>query len=98
MERDSQESHGDVNPSIICPILLRPMVDPVIDREGNSFERVAIYEWIALHGTSPITRNPCSTDDLIPNRTLKDLINHLNSLSDDDLGTENLGLQVKLDK
>ena len=35
---------------------------------------------------------------LYPNRTLKDLINHLNSLSDDDLGTENLGLQVKLNK
>ena len=50
------------------------MIDPAIDREGNTYEREAITEWIKLHGTSPITRNFISTYDLTPNRALRDAI------------------------
>jgi hypothetical protein len=34
-----------------CPITLEPLVDPVIDPEGNTFERAAIFAWIREHGT-----------------------------------------------
>jgi hypothetical protein len=57
-----------------CPITREIMTDPVIDREGNTYERDAITEWIKLHGTSPITRNYLSTYDLAPNRALREAI------------------------
>ena len=50
------------------------MVDPVVDREGNSYERREIETWLASHGTSPITRTPMTIHDLIPNRALRELI------------------------
>ena len=62
------------NPSFYCPITAELMRDPVIDREGNSYERIAIEEWIALKGVSPITRNPLHTGDLAPNRALREAI------------------------
>jgi len=34
------------------------MVDPVIDPEGNTYERSAIEDWLSKNQTSPITRNP----------------------------------------
>ena len=40
----------------ICPITAEIMVDPVVDPDGNSYERQAIETWLARHGTSPITR------------------------------------------
>jgi Mg-chelatase subunit ChlD len=58
----------------ICPISHQIMKDPVCDKEGNTFDRIFIEEWLQLHGTSPITRTPMTVDDLVPNRVLKDLI------------------------
>ena len=54
------------------------MVDPVIDKEGNSFERREIETWLAAHGTSPITRTPMTIRDLTPNRALRDMIEAAN--------------------
>jgi Mg-chelatase subunit ChlD len=62
------------NPNFICPISQQVMEDPVCDKEGNTFERKHIEEWIRLHGTSPITRSPMQLADLVPNRALKTLI------------------------
>lgn len=50
------------------------MTDPVMDREGNSYERAAIMDWLNRQRTSPITRSPLSPSDLVPNRGLKDAI------------------------
>lgn len=57
-----------------CCITHEVMRDPLIDRDGNSYERSAIQRWVAEHGTSPVTRNAMSNDDLVPNRALKDAI------------------------
>jgi len=58
------------------------MVDPVCDRDGNSYERAAIEAWIGARGTSPITRNPMSMDDIVPNRSLCNAIEeYLSSLT-----------------
>jgi Mg-chelatase subunit ChlD len=57
-----------------CPITGELMNDPVIDREGNSYERSAIEDWIRINQTSPITRNPLYHEHLAPNRALKDAI------------------------
>jgi len=60
----------------VCPLTLKPFIEPVIDHEGNSYEKVAILEWLKDHSTSPITRNPLSVNQLCPNRALKDLIDN----------------------
>lgn len=60
--------------SFLCPITLEVMRDPVMDRDGNTFERATIEEWIAAHGTSPLTMNPMRLEDLTPNRALKNAI------------------------
>jgi len=67
-------SDNDSNESFYCPITGALMVDPVIDTDGNTWERSAIAEWITRRGLSPITRNSLSVDELVPNRALKDAI------------------------
>lgn len=62
------------NSNFVCPITAEIMVDPVIDRDGNTYERTAIEEWLKRHGTSPITRRPLNFSDLTPNRVLKNAI------------------------
>ncbi len=58
----------------ICPITLTVMTDPYSDKDGNTYEKEAILKWITDHGSSPITRNRMSINDLRPNRALKDAI------------------------
>lgn len=48
------------------------MKDPVVDPEGNSYDREAILSWLEKNSTSPITRNPLRAEDLVPNRALKE--------------------------
>ena len=60
--------------SFLCPITQELMQDPVMDREGNSYERSAIEAWIAARGISPITRSPLSLGDLVVNRSLRSAI------------------------
>jgi hypothetical protein len=50
------------------------MTDPVIDLDGNTFERSAITQWLSMHFNSPITRRPMRASDLLPNRALKQMI------------------------
>jgi hypothetical protein len=57
-----------------CPITHELMIDPVIDPDGNSYERRAIEDWLQQNGTSPITRTYLSAADLRPNRALKQAI------------------------
>lgn len=53
------------------------MIDPVLDSEGNTYERSAIELWIEGHNTSPITRNVITRHELRPNRSLKNAIEEI---------------------
>lgn len=64
----------DTPQAFICPITLSVMTDPWSDTDGNTYDKYAIFHWVQLHQSSPITRNPMSIDSLKPNRALKDLI------------------------
>ena len=64
----------NTNANFYCPITGDLMIDPVVDSEGNTFERIAIESWIDGHRTSPITRNVITLEDLRPNRSLKYVI------------------------
>lgn len=57
-----------------CPISQLPMTDPVMDHEGNSYERDSILIWLRSNQISPITRSPLTASQLRPNRALKEFI------------------------
>ena len=69
-----------------CPITGDIIEDPVMDFEGNTYEKVAILRWLQNHNTSPVTRSILRTDQLIPNRALKDSIEEATRLESLRLG------------
>lgn len=64
----------ETSTTFLCPILHTLMIDPVVDSDGNTYEKHAIEEWVRQNGTSPITRAPLSMNDLRPNLALKTAI------------------------
>lgn len=60
---------------ITCPLTQQIMSDPVIDSQGNTYERSAIEQWIATRSpaTDPLNRQPI-TNLLIPNMAIRSLI------------------------
>lgn len=65
----------EVQAVITCPLTQTIMSDPVIDTQGNTYERSAIETWIATRSppTDPINRQPI-TNMLIPNMAIRSLI------------------------
>jgi hypothetical protein len=64
----------------LCPITGEIMQDPVVDPEGNSYERTAIEEWLSPwenghnRDDSPVTGTFLCESFLQPNIALKDMI------------------------
>jgi len=58
--------------SFRCPISGALMREPVVDPEGNTFDREGIERWLARNPTSPLTRSPLTAGQLKPNRALAD--------------------------
>ena len=78
----------------ICPITQDVMREPVIDKEGNTYEKSAILEWLKTNNKSPITRNDISASELIPNRALI----QSNSTSNNNNSQENISKCSKCNK
>lgn len=56
----------------VCPLTLEIMRDPVMSRYGQSFERRAIMQWLAVGNvTCPLTRQRLRLSDLISNPALR---------------------------
>jgi len=68
-------SSGKHSPTT-CPITLSRMTDPVIAKDGITYERSAIEAWLREHGTSPSTRERMRIRDLVPNRAIRELLEH----------------------
>ena len=47
------------------------MKDPVVDAEGNIYEREAIERWLRVQSSSPITNSYLTLEMLRPERELK---------------------------
>lgn len=64
----------------MCPITNAIMVDPVQASDGYTYERSAIETWLqqqqrqGLPATSPMTRAPMASSELVPNRAIRDAI------------------------
>jgi U-box domain len=64
-----------VPPEFICPITNDVMSKPLMTRQGHNFERTAIIAWLQIgNGENPITDEPLSPCDLIPNLALEEKI------------------------
>ncbi|KAH7517996.1 hypothetical protein FEM48_Zijuj09G0123900 [Ziziphus jujuba var. spinosa] len=58
-----------------CPISLELMRDPVTVSTGQTYDRPSIESWVATGNTTcPVTRSPLTDFTLIPNHTLRRLI------------------------
>ncbi|XWS68038.1 hypothetical protein CRYUN_Cryun04dG0055900 [Craigia yunnanensis] len=58
-----------------CPISLELMRDPVTVSTGQTYDRTSIESWVATGNTTcPVTRAPLPDFTLIPNHTLRRLI------------------------
>eukprot|EP00961_Rhodomonas_salina_P072639 975970-Rhodomonas_salina.1 len=64
----------EVPHGFVCPISHEIMDDPVMDPEGNTYERQRIEEWLGRESRSPLTNSELSKSQLVPNRALKDSI------------------------
>ena len=59
---------------LCCPISMEIMHDPVTARDGFTYERRHIEDWIRLKHTSPMTSMPLMENDLVPNIILRQII------------------------
>ena len=58
----------------LCPISREIMSDPVIATDGHTYERQMIAEWLRIKRTSPLTNERMDSNVLLPNHTLKKVI------------------------
>jgi hypothetical protein len=66
---------ADIPRSLLCPITLAVMTDPVLASDGHSYERAAITTWLCSgRTTSPVTNLPLGNCSLVPNLTLRGAI------------------------
>lgn len=69
------EKANQIPESFICPLSGKLMTDPVLDREGNSFERTFILDNLQKTETNPLDPSqPLRASDLAPNKALKKAI------------------------
>ena len=74
----------------VCPITQQEIKEPVIDREGNTYEKQAILEWLKTNNISPLTRNRLTSEDLQPNRAYLEIIELLTQkISNVSISTDN---------
>merc|ERR1712224_1133137 len=80
-ERDDEkhvEDSSDPPDQFLCPISRSLMKDPVVACDGHTYERASIEEWFSsrLLGavSSPMTNERLANRNLVPNRTVKQLI------------------------
>ena len=57
-----RESIKDVAAEYVCPLTLELLVDPVVAKDGQIYERSHILAWLSRNATSPVTREPMGTE------------------------------------
>jgi len=77
--------HQPLSDSFYCPITTELISDPVITKEGYTYERSAIVQWIKTKHVSPLTRNQLLLSDVRDNNALYDLIELEQGRTDDSL-------------
>ena len=65
---------GNLNDFLMCPITHQVMIDPVVAKDGNTYEREAIQLWFKNSQTSPVTSEYMDSQDLWPNHAMRSII------------------------
>jgi hypothetical protein len=63
-----------IPPRYFDPILYQVMVDPVVMPDGITYDRTSIARVLAADPKSPVTRQPMSMQQAVPNQFAKELI------------------------
>jgi hypothetical protein len=58
----------------ICPLTHEPFREPVITKDGHTYEKSSISKWLETHNTSPLTGAPLADKSLIPNLALRNAV------------------------
>ncbi|KAG7355153.1 U-box domain containing protein [Nitzschia inconspicua] len=71
----SEDVVDDVPEEFLCPLTLCVMKDPVVSKDGISYDRTAIVKWLAKGNQScPLTRQPMTLSSLAPDNRLRKCI------------------------
>ena len=74
----------EIPQTFYCPISHQLMANPVITTtNGISYEEKYILEWLNINQTCPVTSTPLTKEQLKPNRALKDTIESMMKLMND---------------
>lgn len=102
-EEEAEEELGDegIPNECFCPITQEIMEDPVIAQDGHTYERAAIQQWFGTgRRTSPKTGVRLLSIELIPNYTMRSLIQDLKAqipvLARHELNLNNIEAAIKL--
>lgn len=79
---ETNKLHLKLKQCLRCPILFEVMRDPVIAADGHTYERKAIEYWLRQKRKSPVTSKPLESSTLIPNITVRHLINQYVTFSE----------------
>jgi hypothetical protein len=67
-----QHRHTNAPDEFICPLTLELMVNPVVNRQGNCYEKAALIKWLSQpNATCPLTRQPIRLSQFIPDANLQ---------------------------
>jgi hypothetical protein len=78
LKKQIQEISELLEHDLQCPISREVFRDPVMLRDGHTYERVDIQEWFDTgHTTSPITREEISRPRFVPNIIVKKMVSAL---------------------
>lgn len=58
-------------PAFLCPIMMEPLQDPVVAKDGHTYSSAALKQWLSANGTSPTTREYIANDAVIRNFALQ---------------------------
>ena len=89
--KDEDENVPPLHDAYYCPITFDLMHAPMIDPEGNTYERAAIVSWIRANGTSPLSRAPLAVVDLYPNHAIRQLLEYQANCNNSNPNLHSLG-------
>lgn len=77
IQKVNKDDDSAIPEELKCPITCEIMKDPVVASDGYSYERGAMLQWYSKgRRSSPVTNLPLSSTLLVPNHSLKALIQY----------------------
>ena len=83
-----QRAERVIPDALTCSISLDIMQDPVMACDGHTYERAAIEAWLSASPTSPKTGEVLESTTLIPNHSVRQLIDAFHQAATDACGAD----------